>query len=111
MREHRARARGQAVVIPFPREKEEDWPSEIISKWTERARHVRAYVESGYLPIDALLEVERESFGTLTVYWAGLPPRKADEFVRQLAPQWAELTALMARNREKAKAMLAKRGG
>jgi hypothetical protein len=65
-------------------------------------------VQSGYLPIDALLGVGQESFEALALYWAGLPPRKAAELVERLTPWWAKLNALMAANREKA--MVAKRG-
>jgi hypothetical protein len=46
----------------------------------------------------------------LTLYWAGLPPSKVDPFVAGLAPKWEELVKLMAENKEKARAMLAKRG-
>jgi hypothetical protein len=102
------RSKHAANVIRFPRREDEDWPPEIISKWTERAKHVRAYVESGALPIDALLWVQREGLGMLTLYWAGKAPRKADKLVKQLAPKWAELMKLMASNKEKAEAMLAK---
>jgi hypothetical protein len=114
MSEHRSpRGKRGAAIIPFPchDDEEEDWPPEIIEKWMERAEHVHKYVESGYLPIDAVLRVQREMFEMLTLYWAGLPPRKADEFVQRLAPWWAELTTLMAGNRQKAKAMLAMREG
>jgi hypothetical protein len=106
LREHRSKH--AAKIIPFPRP-EEDWPREIIARWTKQAELVRAYVETGMLPIDALLWVQREGFGMLTLYQAGLPPSKIDAFVRGLAPKWAELMTLIADNQDKAKAMLAKR--
>jgi hypothetical protein len=105
MSEHRSKHAAKVIRFPSP---EEDWPPEIINKWTKQAELVSAYVETGMLPIDALLRVQREGFGMLTLYWAGKPPRKADPFVRGLAPKWAELMKLMASNKEKAEAMLSK---
>jgi hypothetical protein len=57
-----------------------------------------------------LFLIERETFDVLKLIWRGLPPRQADEFVERLAPWWAEFTALMAQNAERAKAMLARHG-
>lgn len=109
MSEHRDKHAAKVIRFPGPEEGEEDWPREVINKWTKQAELVSAYVETGMLPIDALLRVQREGFEMLTLYWAGKPPRKADKLVKQLAPQWAELMKMMARNKEKAEAMLAKR--
>jgi len=109
----RKRRRGRSKIVPFPvrrardAEDYEDWPPEVIAKWTERAREVRAYIDSGYLGIDALLDAQREMFETLALYVMNDPRR--DGLIEALASRWAKLNALMERNREKAKALAAKR--
>jgi hypothetical protein len=99
----------KAAVIPFPcDEDEESWSPKVINEWTKRAKNLREYIESGYMGVGSLLKIQQETYETLNLYWLGLPPRRAENLVKQLAPQWAELDALMARNRENAKRLLDK---
>lgn len=110
----RRRVRGRAAIIPFPVKYDEEVETVAFVSWfladmMPRAEHLHRYVESDSLPIEALLGIERESFEALTLLWAGLPPRKADELVERLAPWWAKFNAMMVANREKAKAMVANR--
>lgn len=108
MSEH-MRRHSRPVVINFPRPYDEEaetaaFVRRFLVDMMPRAEHFRNYVECGGLPIDALLRVGRESFEALVLLWAGLPPRQADEFIDRLAPRWAQLVAMMERNREMARA-------
>jgi hypothetical protein len=100
MSEHRG---PRAKVIPFPGRDDEGWP---LDKMTERLEHLNWYVEYGHLPIDALFGAAQESFELLVLYWAGLPPRGAEELVERLAPRWGKLREMEASNRARATAML-----
>jgi hypothetical protein len=99
----------KAAVIKFPiDEDEESWSPKVVNEWTKRAKHLREYIESGYMGIGSLLKIQQETYETLNLYWLGLPPRRAENLIKQLTPQWAELNALMASNRENAKRLLDK---
>jgi hypothetical protein len=62
------------------------------------------------LPLETLEQIQRESFEALDLLWWGLPPEEQEELVEWLAPWWAEIKALRARNRALAERALAQAG-
>ena len=122
MSEHRSRSRRtRTFSFPAPVEDYDDeaetaaFVERIIAETMPRFQYFSGWLDDAkrfgiHHAIDPLFLIERETFDVLTLIWMGLPPRQADEFVERLAPWWAEFTALMAHNAQRAKAMLARHG-
>ncbi len=106
--------RRHAVIIRFPCPDDEDegWPPALFKQFLTHAEVVNDDLDrwGRRMPLSVLPEIVSDCWEKLALYWAGLPPRKAEEMVERLAPWWAKLNAMMAANRERAKAMLEERG-
>jgi hypothetical protein len=101
-------------VIPFPKpydaEAEEAEVKTFVAQFEAdtflRRQYLREYLESGRASIDSILQIQRESFDMLALLWAGLSPRRQEQMIEKLAPQWAEFCALQERNAARAKEYL-----
>jgi hypothetical protein len=85
-----------------PRHDEEEWPAPVLDELTDRVRILREYIDSGALSLEALVAVSRETFDALALYLAGFAPAVRAQKLAVLEPKWAELTALMEANAERA---------
>jgi hypothetical protein len=100
------------VIIVFPRHYDEEaetaaFVRRLLAEMMPRTEHINKYVQSGYLPSEALLSAQQESFEALALLWAGLPPAHADRMIERLAPRWAEFVALRERTAERARQHIA----
>lgn len=112
MSEHRSPRRPPAIIrLPRPDDEDEGWPPWLFEQFRTHAEVVNDDLDrwGRRMPLSVLLDILPDCYERLALDWAGLPPRKADELAQRLAPWWAKLNAVMAANRERAKAMVAKR--
>jgi hypothetical protein len=96
--------RRMPVTRPRVDAEDEGWPPEQFEKLFEEMLHLSEYSKSSYASIDLHLTIQQRSYALLNVYYLGLGSRQREAMVKRLAPQWLELTALMASNQAKAKA-------
>ncbi len=112
MSEHRSKnARPKLQLIPpMPEEDEEGWLPEDMDRFHAEARRIQDELDrwGDQIPVSLLIDLSRQSFETLVVFWAGLPSRQAERFIEKCVPWWAELKAMRDRNRELAAKMLTK---
>lgn len=97
---------------PRPRVDAEDegWPPEQFEKLFEEMWDISRYSGASYKSIDMHLNDQQKSYELLELFYLGLgSPRQQEAMVKRLAPQWEELTAMMASNQARAKALLARR--
>ena len=101
-----------AIVIDWKEEaredeREEEEIAQFVERWVDdilpRLQHLQRYIQSGQLPIGTLLAAQKEIFEGMALFFAGLPPDYKYWMVERIAPGWAELVALMERNRLLAK--------
>jgi hypothetical protein len=119
MSEHRPPGvKPNLIQFPSPDEPDEEtaelwdvleWREIVLPQLMPIARAHRSDLENYNLPIMRLLEIERENFRDLELYWSGLPPLHAEKFVEECAQWWAEYKQLAAENQKLVKEMVRKR--
>ena len=97
------------VAIQEDDEGEAEWIDRNVAEGQMPAQHLRNILESGSVPFELLLEIQREQYAALDLLWQGLSPKTQREMEAKLAPGWQELMALMAANRRTAKALIKRR--
>ena len=85
------------------------WMDKIVAEYSMPAHHLRAVLESGSVPFELLLEIQKEQFEALNLLWLGLDPKTKREMEKKLAPGWRELMALVEANRRTATLLLKRR--
>ena len=108
------------MILKFRGKREEreieEWKQKVIAHYLPRALEFQAYLDDAkrrgfsFEP-ETLAMVHQRSFEAMGLYWMGLPPEEQDELVQQLAPAWARLEALRARNKALADRALAQAKG
>jgi hypothetical protein len=103
------------IIVDLYKEGEEMEEAEVtrfVERWVDdmlpRLQHLSRYIQSGQLPLGTLLTAQKEIFEGFSLFFCGLPPDYKYVMIERIAPGWAELVALMEKNRVLAK-KLAKR--